>query len=672
MTRAGFAPRWRWSGFALLRALLLTCALAVFPLGPSSGQQSSDPSALLSAEGQAAIEAATAFVQQLSSRLEAAPAEAREGLRSELGRAHGELGRLYMSYQLADEAAVAFSKARELAPADVRWSYYLGLLSIEAQEFDQAVSWLEQVVAAHPDDIGARLRLGGALLELERTDDARTQFERALAIDPESAAAKVGLARIDLETEPARAATALEEAIEQQPQAKRLHYFAAQAYRRLGNEELARSHATRYGSGDVAFPEPLLQSLVEAGQDAGFFVATGDRAAAAGRHEYAESSYRRALELAPGEPRALEGLGNALEQRGLLSEALRAFEQALEGDENNARLHGHLGRVLAALGRLDDARARLETARRLDPQDLPATLLLAGLEARQERYEEALQLYDAVLEWDPQNTGALLGRPQALLALGQTENALVEIRRLIKAWPERHGVRINLATLLARGGDPQGATAELEALFEEEGVSRESLALAHYNLGIFALRDGRLDAARSRLEQAVRADDELVEAHFQLGVLIARSDVAGATPHLTRVVELDAGHVPARLALTTALALQEQCDRAREVIESGVRSRPDDPNLVHTLARLLLTCPTMTDPDPQLALELSKRAFDRASTLEIGETLGMAYASTGAFDQAARWQQALVDESVRLGDADWEERLRANLARYLEQESPLP
>ena len=94
-----------------------------------------------------------------------------------------------------------------------------------------------------------------------------------------------------------------------------------------------------------------------------------------------------------------------------------------------------------------------------------------------------------------------------------------------------------------------------------------------------------------------------------------------------------AGTCPRGLALTTALALQKRCDSAREVIESGVRSAPNDPNLVHTLARLLLTCPTMSDPDPQLALELSKRAFDGSSTLEFGETLGMAYASSGAFDQ---------------------------------------
>ena len=336
----------------------------------------------------------------------------------------------------------------------------------------------------------------------ERTEAARAQFERALTIDPESAAAKVGLARIDLQSAPARAARALEEAIEQQPQAKRLHYFAAQAYRRLGDEEAARSHATRYGPGDVAFPEPLLQSLVEAGPGRRLFRCNGRPGRGRGpprvRGELLSSCAGARARRSPRARRTRQRPRAAGPSRGC-SSLLRASS----GRRSGARTPTRSSR--SGPGRARPLDRSPCGARDCAPSRSPGSACdppACGSGGSPGEVRPSL------CSSTSRSSSGTRKTPAHCSAVHRHSWRSARVRRhsprsdaCSRPGPSDIGVRINLATLLARGGDPQAATAELEALLEEEGVSRESSALAHYNLGIFALRAGLLDDARSRLEQ---------------------------------------------------------------------------------------------------------------------------------------------------------------------------
>jgi hypothetical protein len=68
--------------------------------------------------------------------------------------------------------------------------------------------------------------------------------------------------------------------------------------------------------------------------------------------------------------------------------------------------------------------------------------------------------------------------------------------------------------------------------------------------------------------------------------------------------------------------------------------------------------------DGQRAIELARVAYAGTPTFEVGETLAMAYAASGAFEEAARLQAELVATAEHARDAAWAARLRSNLERY--------
>jgi tetratricopeptide (TPR) repeat protein len=191
------------------------------------------------------------------------------------------------------------------------------------------------------------------------------------------------------------------------------------------------------------------------------------------------------------------------------------------------------------------------------------------------------------------------------------------------------------------------------------------LALRRYRQGLESARAGRSEAAIGLFEEAARLDPDLAPAHFQLANSLAIAGRYGeATAAYDRAIALDPSDARARLGQATALALEKRWLEARERLREGVRALPADLDLLYALARLLVTAPDPEVRDPQRALELARKAYAAAPTLERGETVGMAYAASGDFEEAARWQRDLLARAEATGEQAWSARLRADLERY--------
>lgn len=187
----------------------------------------------------------------------------------------------------------------------------------------------------------------------------------------------------------------------------------------------------------------------------------GRRALEAGEFENARQAYDTALKIEPGNQQATEGLGKVVSASGVVpalaeaenAERARDFDRAqslysevLKGNPGNAAATAGLARIrsqisdtefnqqmgagLAALnaGRLAEARTYLERARSLRPgnaevaaalqraADTGSGRSLAELEQRaarllaEERWTEALEIYDEALARDPSLQFAINGR----------------------------------------------------------------------------------------------------------------------------------------------------------------------------------------------------------------------------------------------------------------------
>ncbi|MFW6175791.1 MAG: tetratricopeptide repeat protein, partial [Acidobacteriota bacterium] len=169
---------------------------------------------------------------------EDAGAAAPEGLAALFGR----MGQLYFLYGYDDAARAAFENARRLAPDDLRWPYYLGVLHERRGELEAAARELESVLDQRPEDVPALLHLASVALEANRLDDAEAHYRAALEAGA-GAAAHYGLGRIALERgEPERAAELLEGVLEEHPDSGPVHYQLGLAYRQLGELDRAREH----------------------------------------------------------------------------------------------------------------------------------------------------------------------------------------------------------------------------------------------------------------------------------------------------------------------------------------------------------------------------------------------------------------------------------------------
>jgi tetratricopeptide (TPR) repeat protein len=286
-------------------------------------------------------------------------------------------------------------------------------------------------------------------------------------------------------------------------------------------------------------------------------------------------------------------------------------------------------------------------------------------------HEAALAAYDAVLARTPQHRAALLERASVLRAMGRTAEAKAELEKLLAMLPGDAAVEINLASLLLERREHARARELLVSASADGKASDAVRALAHWNLGLLHGREGEHGAAVAAFEEALRLDPALDEARIQIGNALGRAgDYSGAASRYAEVLERAPANVAARLAHATALALGGRADEARDSLLAGLRATPDEPNVTHALARLLAASPDRSVRDGQRALELALAVFEQAKTMEHAETVAMAYAEMGAFEDATRWQRTLLAEAERLAEPGWTERLRANLERYERRQAP--
>jgi hypothetical protein len=103
-------------------------------------------------------------------------------------------------------------------------------------------------------------------------------------------------------------------------------------------------------------------------------------------------------------------------------------------------------------------------------------------------------------------------------------------------------------------------------------------------------------------------------------------------------------------------------------LQEGLEALPQDGQLAHTLARLLASAPEDSVRDGQLAVRLATAVYSIKKIYETAETLAMAHAEAGDFDQAVEIQTGLVARAKTEGDATRLEALELRLVSYQRRE----
>jgi len=206
-----------------------------------------------------------------------------------LSQSYGAMGEIYQAYSFLAAARECYLNAARLSSNDFRWIYLLAYLDQLDGHFDEAIRRYQAVRVLRPEYVATSVNLGNIYLQLDRLDEADKSFQTALTIDRDSAAANFGLGQVALSKRSYEAAIYyFEKALAQVPDANRIHYSLAMAYRGLGEVEKARAQLAQQGPVGVRVADPLVDALQELIQGARMHLVRGKRAFAARR--YAEAT----------------------------------------------------------------------------------------------------------------------------------------------------------------------------------------------------------------------------------------------------------------------------------------------------------------------------------------------------------------------------------------------
>ena len=593
---------------------------------------------------------------------------------AQLAQAMGDLGLLYFTYTFVGAAEVCFTNAATLDPGDYRWPYLLGYLFNMEGRLPEAITSLERARELAPEDLPSLLRLAKARLEQGERDAAGALYERALELEPDSAPALDGLGRVAAANgDAATAAGYFERVLELQPFATSTHHALGLAYRKLGRMDEARSHLEQGGDATVQIEDPLLVSLIELGKSAEIYLLRAAQAMDSERWDLAAALYPKALKIDPSDFMAHKALSYSLEKLGDVDGSLDQLHTALAvattGDpEKDRGEHAEIYRVMGGIevlhGRDEAAREHFQKALEIDPELLDARFKLANALARAGSLEEALEHYDFILERHPENPQTLVKRATVLINLRRPDQARAAFERALAASPDDPEIRQRYADALDYLGESTAAAAQRRAV---QGGSADSAQRVAQMIaeGQRQTSAGRYQAAVKSYRKAIELDPKELDARYELATVLGhlgRFDEALA--EFAVVIDAAPRHGRARRGEITALLLLKRWGRAREQLNQALRVLPRDRQLAHVQARLLASAPDPRVRSGALAVEVASRVFEARREPASAETLAMAFAEAGRFDQALELQRQLVAAAEQAGSRAESARLREMLAAY--------
>jgi tetratricopeptide (TPR) repeat protein len=395
------------------------------------------------------------------------------------------------------------------------------------------------------------------------------------------------------------------------------------------------------------------------------------------RHDVggAATLFRDALKLQPNNVAALVWLGEMELSQGHADPARQAFERAAALDPQSAAARYGLGRV--ALGQRDFTRAveHLEAAARLAPDarriEYPLGQAYQGLgDAGQAQAHFARRGEGEPLPPDPlmAQVAALIDtassherRGAAALEQRQWSTAIGELRQAVALAPDHADARVNLGTALYMNGDVDAAIEQFQTAVRQD----PSLARAHYTLGVVLGARGRDREAIDELNTAVSADAPSTQWRLELANALRRAGrAADSLPHYRAVLDATPDESSARFGYAMALVRLRRYREAREWLDAAAARYPDQPGFAHALARVLAAAPDASARDGARALMIAQMLFSANRSPAIAETLAMALAETGRYEDAARLQEQIAAAATSAGQQAIAQRLARNLQRY--------
>lgn len=367
--------------------------------------------------------------------------------RAVLAGAYGRLGALALLLEMETQADACFRNARKLQPDELRWPYYAGYLAMMAGNLDQALEYLQAARGIDPEYPTLYLRLGKVRMDRSELAEARAALERIGDAPGLVTAANYHLGQIaNMERRHRDAIDHLEKALATDPQATSIHYPLVQAYRALGEDDLAREHLGIFKLKLPDAKDPLLEQL--------------------------QGATKRSL---PAFQKAIHAT-----REGQYATAVERFAEGLAADPDNVPGRVSYARALYLSGHADQAAMELEQALAAKPDELLANFLQGVLLQQQGATDAAADSYRRTLDIDPGHAGALFYLANLNFDSGRYSDAAAGYAKAQAAEREIAPARLLELVARLRAGEPEAEVArrltDLSAQYPDDPMLSYALA----------------------------------------------------------------------------------------------------------------------------------------------------------------------------------------------------
>lgn len=246
---------------------------------------------------------------------------------------------------------------------------------------------------------------------------------------------------------------------------------------------------------------------------------------------------------------------------------------------------------------------------------------------------------------------------------GETEAGLDTLRELVAAEPGEPVYRQGLVTALVEADRVGDAIAAADAAAQALPADGSVPILRAAAQAVW--RRGNKPAAIQLWRRVTDLVPESSQAWSELanGLQLAGRR-AEARTYFRKAVEADPGNATAWLSEASLAILAGDFTDAAARLRLAVAEHPQHAGLANVYARVLATAPDASIRDGERAIQLSRFAYGAEGSLDHAETLAMALAEGGHFEEAIRLQQNLAQRVQASGDRNTLARLVTNLRRY--------
>ncbi|MBL0074542.1 MAG: tetratricopeptide repeat protein [Rhodocyclaceae bacterium] len=342
------------------------------------------------------------------------------------------------------------------------------------------------------------------------------------------------------------------------------------------------------------------------------------------------SSFEQAIALKPEYAEAHNNSGIVLKELNRLDEALASYNRALMLKPDYAEAHNNLGIALKALKRPSDALASYDKALALNPRYAEAHNNRGNALKDLQRMDQALVCYEQAIALNPRYADAYVNRGNALQQLNQFDDALTSYDKALAietTLPEAHLNRgITLKELHRLG--------ESLASFDQALRFKPDYPEAHNNRGLTFQELKQFDEALASYDQALAIDPDNAAAYFNHGNTLQkmkRFDLALAS--YENALAIESNLATAHNNRGVALRQLNRHDESLGSFEQALTLKPDYSDAYNNRG---LTFQESMQFDAALASYEQALAID-ANLPEAHMNQGICYLLMGNFDKG--WEQ---------------------------------